>query len=175
MNRNEDVFPIWKQDKIQLEKIQQPSIDTSLLIEYAPRDLVFYKDEFYKSQINSISYIVFGRDVNYFYTIDERTQYVYLICDNELIFCNTSFEKFAICHNKFYKFVRQMRLADIIIPNIDTLDLLEQQIENYDSKAMEEDAYWTVSLYELSEGFFRLDDNYPNQLLKMVASLKSSR
>jgi len=131
------------------------------LIPYHNNGTVFY-EELYDLSLEKEHLIIFGHDMSGYFFINLQLMYTGYLHpeDNQYkkTFCNSQIEHFVHFHRSFIDMV----LRKIQFPNAensdDMLDMLEKMYYTLDRQAMEnEEHFWPVRLYEVSEGFFPLD------------------
>ncbi|ANF96710.1 SUKH-4 family immunity protein [Paenibacillus bovis] len=131
------------------------------LIPYHNNGTVFY-EELYDLSLEKEHLIIFGHDMGGYFFTDLQLMYIgYLHLEDDQYkqtFCNSRIEHFVHFHNSFINMV----LKRIQFPNAansgDMLEELEKTYYTLDRQAMEnEEHFWPIRLYEVSEGFFPLD------------------
>lgn len=121
-----------------------------------------FGEPLYRCALSGRDFVVFGRDLGGYYAADDGDGTVfYLHTDDgetQALFANTSLNAFCACHNLFIEYAKR-RVAREIEAEA-AAEVLDRLLREKDPSAIENDeTFWPMRLYELSEDFFPLDDS----------------
>ncbi len=146
-----------------------------LLVPYDNYALNFYHDEFYYFDFDGVRYITFGYDLGGYYILNEENGFVYYLSDGDLdndvpfclVFCNTNINYFISFNNLFIHIAlkNSLEMDDLHskndgIVNEREISALENYYKELDPPSMKENSFWLHRTYELSDGFFPINDSH---------------
>ncbi len=139
--------------KKRLIEIQRELVDVKSCLPYRNNGIEFFTESQYLYKRDGRSYILFGCTIVQFYGLCQQTGEVFVIEEDDILYCNKTIKAFMQCQRLFIEKVMDL---------IDTRDEIEY--ENFIKKFMEidatitEESNWGVCVYELSEQFYPLTD-----------------
>lgn len=121
---------------------------------------IAFGEPLYRCTLSGREFAVFGRDLGGYYAVDAGDGSVfYLHTDDgeaQTLFANTSLNAFCACHNLFIEYANRRAAREIDAE--EAAEILDRLLREKDPAAIEnEEAFWPMRLYELSEDFFPLD------------------
>ncbi|OWA33315.1 hypothetical protein B9G55_21790 [Saccharibacillus sp. O16] len=121
---------------------------------------IAFGEPLHRCVLSSRDLVIFGRDLGGYYAADADNGAVcYLHMDDgeaQILLANTSLEAFFACHNRFMEYVK-LRAAREMDAD-EASEILDHLLRELDPAAMkDEESFWPMRIYELSEDFFPLD------------------
>ncbi|NCH57376.1 SUKH-4 family immunity protein [Cronobacter dublinensis] len=128
----------------------------------APYDYNAYvfNESLYDVNIEGNKFISFGSDLSGLYLFNERDGGVSYLSEEDddfkVYYCNSNIDLFVVFHDLFIAL-----LHNVINFKVDVdagVAALQEVYSKLDPKALDEDGFWCMRLFELEEGFFPLND-----------------
>lgn len=154
-----------KDIKKQLIEIQQELVDVKSCLTYRNNGINFFTESQYLYEKDGTVYIFFGCTIVQFYGLCQQTGEVFLIGEDDIVYCNKTIKTFTQCQRLFIEKV--MEVIDIKV---------EMEYENLLKKFMEidatitEESHWGICVYELREQFYPLTE----EIIKLFEKLEAS-
>ncbi|EKY3224989.1 SUKH-4 family immunity protein [Cronobacter dublinensis] len=120
----------------------------------------FFNESLYDVNIEGNRFISFGSDLSGLYLFNEHDGGVSYLSEEDdefkVYYCNSNIDLFVIFHDLFIAL-----LHNVINFKVDVdagVATLQEVYSKLDPKALDEDGFWCMRLFELGEGFFPLND-----------------
>ncbi|WP_339272541.1 SUKH-4 family immunity protein [Paenibacillus sp. FSL W8-0426] len=144
----------------QSEYLSNLTTERLRLIPY-PNFAIEFDSPLYLFRFEDRTLAIFGHDLGGYYAVDLESGTVTYIHQEDALyrlqFCNSSFDSFLQFHNLFMQQVK-WRIESGNDPQ-KAVEALETEFRRYDSQATEnDDSFWPMRLYELSDDLFPLND-----------------
>ncbi|MDT3665334.1 SUKH-4 family immunity protein [Cronobacter dublinensis] len=151
MKQLHDIEPNNSQRDIMLKRLLAAPYDYNAYV---------FNESLYDVNIEGNKFISFGSDLSGLYLFNEHDGDVSYLSEEDdefkIYYCNSNIDLFVVSHDLFIAL-----LHNVINFKVDVdagVAALQEVYSKLDPKALDEDGFWCMRLFELGEGFFPLND-----------------